>query len=240
METKPSAPGTTDEQGRNWGHVLAKIPLFAGFGEAELVQLGGLARERRMRRGEVLIRAGEAGHFMLVVLLGEVRVSLGGASGQEHVVNQLGAGAVFGEISLFDGRARTADVVAATNGRLLVIERATVEGLLARESPFARSVIIGLCAMLRDTMAQLEAMVFQDVATRLAMSLLRLARGERPRRLDITQAELGQLVGASREIVNKRLRAMAAEGIIELSPGRIVLVEESRLAAMLPGKVAGF
>jgi CRP-like cAMP-binding protein len=82
-------------------------------------------------------------------------------------------------------------------------------------------------------------MVFQDVATRLAASLLGLAQGKAPRRLDITQAALGQLVGASREIVNKRLRALAAQGIVALSPGRILLLDEARLTQMIPVRVAG-
>ncbi len=222
-----------------WREVLAKIPLFAGFSGDELDRLAACAHERRMRRGEVLLRTGDPGQSMMIVILGEVRVQLAGVAGQQQIVSTLGAGAVIGEIALFDGKSRTADVVAATNGRLLTIDRAPLLALMAEEPRIALRVIEGLCARLRGTLQQLESMVFQDVATRLATSLLSLAQGKPPRRLDMTQAALGQLVGASREIVNKRLRALATAGIITLSPGRIVLMDEARLAAMIPGRVKG-
>ncbi len=228
------AAATPPETAPDRRAALAKIPLFAGFAPEELDRLATIAREKRMRRGEVLMRAGDAGLCMMIVMAGEARVVLAGESGQEHVINTLGPGAVFGEIALFDGRPRTADVVATTNGKVLVIERAAVLRLLARDPCFAQGVISGLCAVLRGTIGQLEAMVFQDVATRLAVCLLRLAQGTAPRHLDLTQAQLGQLVGASREIVNKRLRAFAAAGIVQLSPGRIILLHEAPLAAMLP------
>lgn len=176
---------------------------------------------------------------MMALLRGSVRISTGSADGREVVLNTITAGEVFGEIALLDGKPRTADVVAATNGKVLTIERAAVLRLLEQHPEFGLRLIEGLCGRLRATLVQLESMVFQDVATRLAASLLGLAQGKAPRRLDITQAALGQLVGASREIVNKRLRALAAQGIVALSPGRILLLDEARLTQMIPVRVAG-
>lgn len=213
--------------------MLEKIPLFADFAGEGLDQLAKLTHERRMRRGEVLMRAGDPGLFMMIVSVGEVRVQLTGEAGQKRILATLGPGAVIGEIALFDGEARTADVAAATNGQVGVIERTAVLRLLEGDSRFALAVITALCRRLRDTVGQLEALAFQDVATRLAACLLRLAGGGMPRRLDMTQEQVGQLIGASREIVNKRLRALAAEGIVQLTPGRIVLLDEARLAALV-------
>jgi len=221
-----------------WRAVLARIPIFAGFAANDLDRLAGCARERRMRRGETLMRAGDPGPSMMVVIQGEVRIMLGGISGREQIIDTLGAGSVFGEIALFDGKPRTADVVAITNGRVLTIERADLQNLIARDPLFALRVIETVCARLRSTTVQLEALLFQDVATRLASSLLALAQGPAPRRLDMTQAALGQLVGASREIVNKRLRAWENAGIVALSPGRVTLLDEPRLARLIPGRVA--
>ncbi len=216
-----------------WRGVLAGLPLFAGFTGEQLDRLAHLAHERKIRRGEVLMRAGDPGLFMMIVTLGEVRVQLTGAAGQVQILNMAGPGTVIGEIALFDGQTRTADVVAATNGRVAVIDRPAVLRLLEEDSLFALSAIIGLCGRLRSTLGQLEAMAFQDVATRLAVCLLRLAQGAKPRRLDMTQEQLGRLVGASREIVNRRLRGFAAAGIVRVSPGRIVLLDEARLAAVV-------
>jgi len=213
----------------NWRATLSKTKLFAGFQPADLDRLLGHARETKMRRGEVLLRAGDPGDSMMAILLGEVRVMLADAQGRDQIINTLGVGAVFGEMALFDGKPRSADVVAATNGRLLIIERGPVQALLASDPRFAVRVIEILCGRLRDTLVQLDAMLFQDVATRLATSLLGLAHGVKPRRVDMTQAALGQAVGASREIVNKRLRAWEAEGIVGLSPGRVLLLNEAAL-----------
>jgi CRP-like cAMP-binding protein len=218
-----------------WRSALAKSPLFAGFDDAYMALLLECGRETSMRRGDTLMRAGDPGTSMMAVLAGEVRVVLPGVAGRDQTVKTLGAGAAFGEIALFDGKPRTADIVAATNGKLLVIERVAVQRLMARDPQFGVRVIEMLCARLRDTLVQLDAMVFQDVAGRLATSLLSLAQGRAPRHLDMTQAALGQLVGASREIVNKRLRGWEQAGILALSPGRIVLLDETRLSQMLPG-----
>lgn len=210
--------------------LLKRVPMFAGFSAGEIDWLIACTHEQRMQRGETLMRAGDAGLSIMVIILGEVRVILAGAAGREQIIKTLGPGSVFGEIALFDGKPRTADIIAATNGRLLTIERAAVQHLMERDPRFALRVVEVLCTRLRSTMVQLDALLFQDVTTRLATNLLSLAQGKPPRRLDITQAALGQLVGASREIVNKRLRALEVAGIVSLSPGRIVLLDEARLA----------
>jgi CRP-like cAMP-binding protein len=215
---------TSDRRG-----FLKKVPMFSCFVDEEIDWLAACAHERPMRRGETLMRAGDPGLSIMVIILGEAHVMLASAAGRAQIINTLGRGSVFGEIALFDGKPRTADIIAATNGRLLVIERAAVQNLMERNPRLALRVIEVLCARLRSTTNRLDALLFQDVTTRLAINLLSLAHGPPPRRLDITQAAFGQLVGASREIVNKRLRALEAEGIVSLSPGRIVLLDEARL-----------
>ncbi len=224
-----------DRTASQWGSLLAAIPMFSGLGAEGIGKLLDCSHERRMQRGEFLMRAGTPADSMMVIMHGEVRVMLSSRAGQDQIINAMGAGAVFGEIGLFDGKPRTADVVAVTNGRLLIIDGPALQSLLIRDPQFAVGVIKIICGRLRSTLVQLESMIFQDVATRLASSLLELAQGAPPRRLDMTQAALGQLVGASREVVNKRLRALEAAGILALSPGRVIILDEIRLAEMIPG-----
>jgi CRP-like cAMP-binding protein len=130
--------------------------------------------------------------------------------------------------------------VAATNGQLGVIERAAALRLLEQDPRLALAVITALCRRLRDTVGQLEALAFQDVGARLAACPLRLAGGGTPRRLDMTQEQVGELIGASREIVNKRLRALAAAGIVRLTPGRIELLDEGLPAKVVDGSKSLF
>ncbi|MDE8347517.1 MAG: Crp/Fnr family transcriptional regulator [Acidocella sp.] len=235
IERPRNAP---DRPGSQWSGILAGIQMFSGLGPNGINKLLDCSHERRMQRGEFLMRAGAPADSMMVIMHGEVRVMLSSPSGQGQIINAMGAGAVFGEIGLFDGKPRTADVVAVTNGRLLTIDGFALQSLLARDPQFAMGVIRIICGRLRNTLGQLESMIFQDVATRLASSLLELAQGSPPRRLDMTQAALGQLVGASREVVNKRLRALETAGIVSLSPGRVILIDEIRLAEMIPGSLS--
>jgi len=220
-----AAGGTASD----WRVVLQGLPIFAGFADADIDKLAAAAQGRMMRKDETLIRTGDPGAFMMIVLAGEVRVMLTAASGRQQIVNTLGPGAVIGEIALFDGQPRTADVVAATKGRLLTIERVAMQRLIEEDAKLALRVIEMLCTRLRNTMVQLESMLFQDVASRLAASLISLSKGN-PKRLDMTQAALGTLIGASREIVNKRLRQLERDGAVALSPGRVVILDEALLA----------
>ncbi len=221
----------------NGRQILAKIPLFAPFAPADLDALFGCAYERAMRTGETLFQRGDPGSSMLAILSGEVRIVLPNESGKDQVLNVLEAGAVFGEIALFDGKPRTADAVAATKGHLLVIERAAAQRLMERDPQFARRVLEIVCLRLRATIVQLESMLFQDVAQRICVYLMQRHAERGHTRIDVTQSALGQIVGSARETVNRRLRDLEAEGLIALSPGRITISDPARLKARVAAPV---
>ncbi len=210
--------------------LIAGAPMFGDLAQADLDRILSVSREQPMRSSERLMTAGDAGTSAMIILEGEVDVFLADGQGRDRVICALGRGAVVGEMSLFDGRPRSAHVIARTNGRLLVVESEPVRCLLDADPGFALAVINVLCGRLRNTLAQLDALQFRDIAARLASALLSLADGRDPRRVDMTQSALGDLVGATREMVNKRLRAFAAEGLISLQPGRVTLLDEPRLA----------
>lgn len=214
--------------------LLARTPLFAALPETDLAALAARAQERRMHRGETLFQRGDPGSAMLAILAGEVRISLAAAAGREQVLRVLRAGEVFGEIALLDGRPRSADAVALTSGRLLVLERRHLLARLQADAALALRIIAILCERLRATDAQLGAMLFHDAETRLAATLLSLSQVHRQRRVDVTQSMLGEIVGASRETVNRKLRGWEQSGVVTLSPGRIVLRDPKALAALLP------
>jgi CRP-like cAMP-binding protein len=218
---------------RDGRQLLGRIPLFAPFRPADLDALFGCAYERSMRAGETLFQRGDPGVSMMAILAGEVRIVLPSEDGQDQVLNVLTQGAVFGEIALFDGKSRSADAVAVTNGRLLVIERAATLRLMEQDSGFAHRVVEIICARLRATIAQLDSMVFQDVNQRLVVYLLQRHDERGLARIDITQSALGRVVGSARETVNRRLRDLETQGLIALSPGRITILDRARLAALV-------
>jgi CRP/FNR family transcriptional regulator, cyclic AMP receptor protein len=213
---------------------LGAVPLLAPLAAPDLETLARLARERATGSGERLFRQGDPGDYLLIVLAGELRVSISGADGREQILRRLGPGDIVGEIAVLDGRPRSADVVAVTRARLLVLERRAVLDEAARHPAFALALMRLLCERLRATSAALEAMLFHDSGTRLAAVLLRLSGGREGARVDLTQSELGEIVGAARETVNKKLREWEKAGLIALSPGRVVVKALSKLAALLP------
>jgi CRP-like cAMP-binding protein len=214
--------------------VLARNPLFGGLPAPEIEALAAFAAERAMRKDEVLFRRGDPGTGMMAVLAGQVRIVLPGAGGRDRVLKIIGQGELFGEIALLDGQPRTADAVAVTNGRLLVLERRDVMNRIRAAPDLGLRLIELLCERLRATNKHVEALVFQDIATRLATALLRLTN-DHPRRLvDITQRELGELVDATRESVNKRLREWEEQGVVALSPGRVTVLKPEALLAIVP------
>jgi len=213
--------------------MLGRIPLFAPFRGADLDALFACAYERLMKAGETLFQRGDPGLSMMVILSGEVQIALPSEAGATQILNMLRQGDVFGEIALFDGKPRSADAIAVTNGRLLVIERAATLRLMEQDTGFAHRVVEIICARLRATIAQLDSMVFQDVTQRLAAYLVqRQTECGRPR-IDITQSALGQVVGSARETVNRRLRDFESQGLIALSPGRITIVDRRGLEQLI-------
>jgi CRP/FNR family cyclic AMP-dependent transcriptional regulator len=214
---------------------LSKTPLFSNLEPEDLEALAGRAQERPMRAGEMLFRRTEPGSSMIAILAGEVRIALPGTDGRDQVLRVLQAGDVFGEVALLDGGTRTADAVAQTNGRLLIVERRDLLQMLQEDQALALRIIILLCDRLRATNWLLEAMLFHDAAARLATTLLMLSANRPGMRLDVTQRTLGEMVGSARETVNKKLREWQGAGILALEPGRITVLDREALQRLAPG-----
>ncbi len=178
-----------------------------------------------MRANEVLFRRDDPGASMLAILAGEVRIALAGAESRDQVLRLLRPGDIFGEIALLDGGPRTADAIADTNGRLLVLERRDLLHMLRKNEELALRIIALLCERLRSTSWLLETMLFQDTSQRLASAILNLSSKRPGHRLDITQRALGEIAGAARETVNKKLREWQDAGFIAVAPGRITVID---------------
>jgi len=151
------------------------------------------------------------------------------------VLNLIHAGEIFGEIALLDGRPRCASAEAVGDCELMVIDRRDFMPLVAREPQLALRLIELLCARLRRTSEQVEDITFLDLPARLAKTLLRLADGSRhavSRTITLTQREIGDIVGMTRESINKQLRAWEGRDWISLRRGTIVVRDCAALAAL--------
>jgi CRP/FNR family cyclic AMP-dependent transcriptional regulator len=207
-------------------------PLFGKLPRAGIQRLGSYSTTRSLRRGTTIFRKGDAGTELIAVLSGNVKISAPAADGREVVFDQMREGEIFGEIALLDGGPRTADAIAVSDCELAVIARREFIAFLGEQPQFALELIEVLCARLRRTSEQLEDLIFLDLPKRLAKAILRLADevgGSRPRKISVTQRDLSQRIGMSRESTNKQLRSWALTGWIRIERGRIIVLDPDAL-----------
>ena len=214
--------------------LLRRHPLFADLDAEHLERLSTYAITRAVDRGMTIFNKGDAGHSLFAVCSGTVRIGVPSADGRDAVFNLVREGEVFGEIALLDGRPRTADATAMTDCELMVIERRDFVDLMRGQPDIPLKLIEVLCARLRNTSEQVEDVLFLDLPGRLAKALLRLTDPAeavgRERRVAMTQRELGQMIGMSRESTNKQLREWEERHWVRLERGELLVLDPAALA----------
>lgn len=216
--------------------LLSRSPLFAALDDEATAALSASLQKRSYARGEVVFSEGDVGDNLYIVLTGKVKVSRTSADGRENVLSVMGPGDMFGELSLFDPGPRTASVIAVADTELASLAHEDLRPLLSGRAEVSVHLLQALARRLRRTNDQLADLVFTDVPGRVAKALLDLAArfgsedadGLRVTH-DLTQEELAQLVGASRETVNKSLADFAGRGWIRLEAKSVVILDRDRL-----------
>ena len=216
--------------------VLRRAPLFAALDDEGAAALQAGVTIVEISRAERLFEEGASGNQLYVILDGKIKLTRAAADGRENLLSVLGPGEMFGELSLFDPRPRTASAVAVTDSRLGALAHDDLRSWLTGRPDVALHLLQALAQRLRRANDVMADLVFTDVPGRVAKALLDLAGrfGEsQPDGLqvnhDLTQEELAQLVGASRETVNKALADFAARGWLQLSAKSVLLIEPERL-----------
>ena len=216
--------------------VLRQAPLFSALDDEAASALRASMTQTRIRRGEVLFREGDSGDRLFVVSDGKVKLGRTSSDGRENLLAILGPGQMFGELSLFDPGPRSATVTAVTDVTMLVLSHDEMVRWLSGRPEVARGLLSQLAGRLRRANDVVADLVFSDVPGRVAKALLELsARFGRTAddgvhvHHDLTQEELAQLVGASRETVNKALADFAQRGWLRLEPRSVVLLDVERL-----------
>jgi len=209
--------------------LLRSSALFSHLGDSEADAILAEARVVRYSEGTQIFAKGDPGNSMMAVLHGRVVISNPSQDGRQLVVTIFRESDVFGEIALLDGKERSADATAATDCELLVVPRRSLLRLLERQPELGIELMVVLCERLRRTNEQVEDFAFLDLEARIAKTLLRLVRDETRQSptsrlgLKISQRALGELVGGSRESVNKHLQDWKRSGIIAIEKGSILI-----------------
>jgi CRP/FNR family transcriptional regulator, cyclic AMP receptor protein len=173
---------------------------------------------------------------MFAVISGTVKISVSSADGRSAILNLIGAGELFGEIAVLDGQARTADATANTNCEIFALDRRDFLPFVRGQPALAMKFIELLCMRLRWTSDQVEQVILQDLPGRLASALIRLTEkyklAPEGRTIAITQQEISEMVGMTRESINKQLRVWAARHWVRLEHGAIVVLKPEPLQAL--------
>lgn len=216
--------------------VVLNAPLFAGIEPEAAQELLRTMRTVRLVRGRSLFEEGDPGDRLFVIRTGKVKLGRRSSDGRENLLAVLGPGEMFGELSLFDRGRRTATATAVSDTELYELGHDELIQFLERTPGVAKHLLHALARRLRRTNDALADLVFSDVPGRVAKALLDLAQrfGEPTDdgikvALDLTQEELAQLVGASRETVNKALADFTARRWVRREGRALVLIEVERL-----------
>ncbi|HEX8001766.1 MAG TPA: Crp/Fnr family transcriptional regulator [Mycobacteriales bacterium] len=218
--------------------VLRSAPLFAGLPDAAWTSLASRLSSRVVARGEALFREGDDGDELHVIVDGKMKITRSSSDGRENAIAILGPGDLLGELALFDSQRRGATATAVNDTTLASLSRPDFHAWLAEHPSVSLELLRALAARLRQTNEAMADLVFTDVPGRIAKTLLGLGdrfgspTGDGGVRVahDLTQEELAQLVGASRETVNKALSDFATRGWIRLDGRAVVLLDRERLA----------
>ena len=217
--------------------VLRKHPYFADLEPEAFEQLCRYAKHATMKRGATIASKGDPGTSLFAVISGTVKISVSSPDGRNAILNLIGPGEIFGEVALLDGQSRSADATANTNCELFIIDRRDFIPFVRSQPALAMKFIELLCARLRTTSDQVEQVILQNLPGRLASALLRLTEKHKAaqggRTIAITQQEISEMVGMTRESINKQLRAWAARDWVRLEHGAIVVLKPQALQTLI-------
>jgi len=225
--------------------ILGKVPLFESLAEGDLEAIASVAVSRSIKAREELFHQGDEGSQIYVVTKGQLKVVTTSSAGDDLIFTLLDPGEVIGEVALLANRPRTATITAIENSELIVIDRRDFQQLLRTRPEVAFELLTVLARRLARVSEFVEDTQFLNLPVRLAKKLIDFANvhgksgtGSSGHSLlidvKLSQEEWGDLVGTTRESVNKQFRAWSGDGLISLEAGKVVihkLDEIEKLAA---------
>ena len=212
-------------------------PLLSPLAPAERDQLLARTRRRTFARGEVLVHEGDPSDSLHLIESGRLAVRVDTSAGDTAIFNVIGPGDCFGELSLLGGAApvRTATVVALEDAATRSLTSAVFEDLRRRHAAIDELLLSLFARRIEELSSRLVEVMYDGLDRRVHHRLLDLvetygAGGDAPVTIPLTQEQLAQLVGGTRPSVNEVLQRLAAQGLVELGRGRVVVLRPDELA----------
>ena len=215
--------------------LLGNCVLFSSLEAEERAAIAVQARIRTFEAGETVFNLGSPGDHMMAVLSGTIRISVPSPDGKELVLTIIQPGEVFGELAALDGKERSADAIAENACTLAMLYRSDVLSFFQRNPSAWLKLVEVLCQRLRRTDQAFAEVALLQFPIRLAKMMLRLAEvrtNSTPAtaaKIHFSQRELVNMVGSTRESVNRCLRNWQRRGIVQISEGSIVVLNQGAL-----------
>jgi CRP/FNR family transcriptional regulator len=219
--------------------LLGRVPLFADMSADELDRIVAVAIPRAFPKGVRVFHEGDDSDACYVVRNGDLRVTREHSDGRAIALATLGTGDFFGELAMLDGGARSASVETLTEAELLALPAMDMRRVISQHGDIAAKLIVALTRRLRETNERVARQSFQTVPSRVAGVLNQLVAEESiPEDRDgitvrMTQADLAQLAGTSRESVSRFLATLERAGVVAVGRGRVTILEPRRLRAYI-------
>ncbi len=203
--------------------MLERVSLFSHLMAHEIAELETLGQERSVAKNSIVINEGDETDSLYIVLKGKAHALRSDESGRQFIVNRFGPFDYFGEMSIFDRNARCATVITREKCTLMVLPRKAFLEFAARHPEIYKNLITALLEKLRKATQQIEQLAFLDVYGRLARFLIENQNADGVIEEKLTQQELADMVGSSRETVNRIFNELVGGGFIEKEKGRIIV-----------------
>lgn len=212
---------------------LKKIPLFTHLKDPQLKAIASRLTKAQYRKGDVIFHKTDMGTELYIVNSGSLKAVLTDDEGDEIVLARFGSGDFFGELSLLDGKGRSATIVSDDTSELSVLNRDVLFELIQKDPRIAIGLMATLVERLRKADEMIESLAFQEVGERLVRTLVegavrddRTARGYLKRE-KLTHKELAARIGSSREAVSKCMKVLTTNGIVKEADGSVLVAENA-------------
>lgn len=206
--------------------MLERVPLFSNLEEQEIARLEAICLERTIPKNTLVINEGDDTDCLFIVITGKAQALRSDETGRQFVVNRFGPYDYFGEMSLFDRNARCANVITKTKCNLLILPRKDFFTVTATHPEIYRNMIKALLNKLRKATEQIGELAFMDVYGRLARFLIENQNAEGIIEEKLTQQELADIVGSSRETICRIYNALVDGGYIAKEKGFLKILKK--------------